>query len=57
MKKAYALKIANAKAEAQANEELAKSLTKAVLEARRIEALTKAQTVYVPYNSTIIAAK
>lgn len=51
------IKIANAKAEAQANEELAKSLTKAVLEARRIEALTKAQTVYVPYNSTIIAAK
>lgn len=49
------IKIANAEAEARANEILAKSLTKEVLEARRIDALTKAQTVYVPYNPTIIA--
>lgn len=50
-----AIKIANAKAEAEANEELAKSLTPGVLEARRIEALKEAQTIYVPYEPTIIA--
>lgn len=49
------IKIANAKAEADANRELDKSLTPAVLKARQIEALTKAQVVYVPYNSSIIA--
>lgn len=49
------IKIANAKAEADANRELDKSLTPAVLKARQIEALTKAQVIYVPYNSSIIA--
>lgn len=50
-----AIKIANAKAEADANRKLDKSLTPAVLKARQIEALTKAQVIYVPYNSSIIA--
>lgn len=50
-----AIKIANAKAEAEANDRLNKSLTPAVLEAMRIAALERANTIYVPYSSTIIA--
>ena len=49
------IKIANAKAEADANRELDKSLTPAVLKARQIEALTKANVVYVPYGTSLIA--
>lgn len=49
-----AIKIANAEAEAEANSRLDKSLTPEVLEARRIEALKEAQTIYVPYEPTIV---
>lgn len=49
------IKIANAKAEAEANDEIAKSLTPQVLEARRIDALTKANTIYVPGGTSIIS--
>ena len=49
------IKIANAKADADANRELDKSLTPAVLKARQIEALTKANVVYVPYGTSLIA--
>lgn len=52
-----AIKVANAAAEAKANDVFSKSLTKEVLEARRIDALTKANTVYVPSNSSIIMGK
>lgn len=51
------IKIANAKAEADANRELDKSLTPAVLKALQIDALTKAQTVYVPAGSNILMGK
>ena len=47
--------IARAKAEAEANHELSKSLTPEVLEARRIAALEKGEVIYVPYGSTILA--
>lgn len=49
------IKLANAKAEADANRMLGSSLTPEVLEARRIDALRDAQTVYVPYAPTIVA--
>lgn len=50
-----AIKIANAEAEAEANRIVAKSLTPAVLKARQIDALTKANVVYVPYGTSLIA--
>lgn len=47
-------KLIAANAEAQANDIVAASLTDAVLEAKRIEALRDANTVYVPYDSTVL---
>lgn len=52
-KDAQAKQIA-AEAEAKANETVAASLTPEVLEAKRIEALRDANTVYIPYDAQVL---